>query len=238
MATFDQKRFLPDIEKRVETIRRQTDTVEKGTICSSLQPIVQREILARWHNLLLTSPDFAKDEWMGELRYLFSDCVSLIDMTLLQIRTKAEFSPLDAWSPDLSRLGPRQNRLHDKLHWLYVITGRHMPDITDELRALKTIRELRNHTHHFDPPCFGFTLEEVAGWLNCVPLIARLAWKTRTHVGASLSSPLIKLLLLPEVVFVPRNAEKPRVPLGDNVGYRSTTWPAGYWSENSDDESQ
>jgi hypothetical protein len=206
----------------------------EGTICSSLQPVVQREIANRWHRLLQTSADFAQDDWMGDLRYLFSDCVSLIDMTLLQLRTKAEFSPLSDWRPELTKLGPRQNRrLHDKIAWVYAITGRHLPDIAEELRALKTIRELRNHTQHFDPPCFGFALEEVSVWLNCVPTIARLAWILRTHVGASLSLPLIRLLLLPEVVFVPRHPDKPRVPLSDSVGYRSTTWPIGYSFDDS-----
>jgi hypothetical protein len=198
----------------------------EGTICSSFQPLVQREIHARWHNLLSGSGDFARDEWMAELRYLFSDCVSLIDMTLLQIRTKAEFAPLPGWNHDLSRLGSRQNRrLHDKINWVYTISGRHLPDIADELRALNTIRELRNHTQHFDPPCFGFTLEEVADWLNCVPVIARLASTIRAHIGACLSSPLVKLLLLPHVVFVPKDPEKQRVPRTDRIGYRSTVWP-------------
>lgn len=206
----------------------------EGYLCQSFQPIVQREILAHWQWLSATSDEFANDDWTGRLRLLFSACVSLVDMTLHQIRAKAEIDPDPGWLPIRGQLGPHEGqRVSDKFGWMYRITGQHLPNLAEERRAFDTIRQLRNHTQHFDPPCFCFTVEEVAGWLNSVPLIARLAWALRRHVGASLSEPLIRLLLLPEVVLVPRESSKQRPPLTDEFGYRSSIWPPGYLEQIS-----
>jgi hypothetical protein len=200
----------------------------EGYLCSSFQPVVQQEILDHWQTLLQTSNEFTKDEWAARLRLLFAASVSLIDMTLHQIRTKAEYDPLPSWVRSVEGLGPRTGqRLDDKFGWIYKITGRHLPYMPEERRAFTTIRELRNHTQHLDPPCFGFTLEDASVWMNSIPLVARLAWMLRRHVSAPLSAPLIRLLLLPEVTFVPKNSTKPRVPQTREFGYQSTVWPSG-----------
>jgi hypothetical protein len=91
-----------------------------------------------------------------------------------------------------------------------------------------TVRRLRKSLfNHFDPPCVAYSVEDVVVWLNLVPDIGRLAWRIREKLDVQLSPGIVEIITLPIVTFVPRHPELPRVPQGKDVGYASTTWPAG-----------
>ncbi|OIP36501.1 MAG: hypothetical protein AUK47_15030 [Deltaproteobacteria bacterium CG2_30_63_29] len=160
--------------------------------------------------LVNNSDEFSSDAWFQNLRSLAGECVSLIDVTLHQLYFKAQHDPLPGWAFDDTKLGERHNRrIADKLKWGFLISGNPL-NAKEEIAAFDSIRELRNHLQHFDPPCFCFTLErDAVKWLNDALLVGRLAWKIRQQVGAPLSMPLIRLLLAPEAAFQPGASASP-----------------------------
>src|SRR5262249_50769929 len=131
------------------------------------------------------------------------------------------------WRFDPDKLGPRHGqRLKDKLAWIGQITGRPLDNAAEELKAFHRLRTVRNHFNHFDPPCVAYTVEDVVGWLNDVPMVGRLAWKIREKANAQLSTHLVEVIALPRAEFVPRDPSLPRVPQPQGVGYGSVVWPA------------
>lgn len=208
----------------------------EGLLFNSFQMVTQERVVGLWRWLLKNSANFASKEWFPSLRMLFSEVVSLIDMTLHQIYMKAQYDKIPGWNFDRVKLGSRIGRkLKDKLSWVGHITGRPLDDAREEIAALDIFRELRNHTQHFDPPCFCCTLEDVAIWLNKIPLIGRLIWKIRDRIGSPLSVPLIEMLLLPSIKFVPDPSfSTRRIKQGADSGYSSTQWSEG--SENPIEE--
>jgi len=163
----------------------------------------------------------------------FADCVSLIDVTLHQTYVKAQFDLPSEWIFDPAKLGTRHGRrMSDKLRWIGLIAGRPLDDAFAEVGALNLIRKLRNHVQHFDPPCFAFTMEEVATWLNQAPKIGCLAWKIRDRLKSPLNTTLVELVVAPEVAFVPKDA-RPRGHHGCDVGHVSTCWPPGFSADDT-----
>jgi hypothetical protein len=149
----------------------------------------------------------------------------LIDITLHQLYFIARYRPLPGWTFDEAKLGPRRGvRIADKFAWVFKITGRHL-DGGREIPDFHVLRRVRNHLQHFDPPVFCCTLEEVAAWLNAALSIARLNWRIRQAMSASLCRGIIRLLLSPPVVFVPMPSPLPRPPVVAGRGYSSTCWP-------------
>lgn len=197
----------------------------EGVIYPSFQlPILGRIVKLR-RQLIESSDTYQSYDWLQDLRALVSECVSLVDITLHQVYFKAQYDPLPGWSFDQDRLGNRHGRrLLDKLGWVHKITNETLNWSSDDKKAFAEIKNLRNHLSHFDPPCFCFTLEDAARWLNQVKTVGRLNWQIRTAVRSPLSVPLIELLLAEDVVFVPRT-EARRIPQPDNVGYGSVKWP-------------
>ncbi|MBK9002204.1 MAG: hypothetical protein IPM35_41320 [Myxococcales bacterium] len=196
----------------------------EGTAISSPQRAIQTRILALRERLVGQSSSFESDEWFQDLRNLFSECTSLVDVTLHQTYYRAKYNPMTGWAFDAAKLGPPYGRrLVDKLAWVHAITGRHL-NAHEDINGFTRIKNLRNHLQHFDPPCFCFTLEDVATWLNDVKATARLAWKIRLAVGSPLSVPLMQILLAPDVRFVPKD-NRPRQPQPSTVGYASCKWP-------------
>lgn len=112
----------------------------------------------------------------------------------------------------------------DKLGWIYQITGNPLHLTAEERASFGRLKDLRNHLNHFDPPCFCYTVEDVATWLNDIRAFAQISWKIRLAVGSPLSAPLIAMLLFREIVFVPMGPGK-RLPQPRDVGYGSTSWP-------------
>lgn len=197
----------------------------EGHIYTTLQVHLQKSAHSLRSNLVANSDDFHSIEWLNTLRIFVADMISLIDITLHHIYTKAQYAPLPGWNFDLDELGVRHGRrLRDKISWVRQITGTPLDDAEEELRAFHRLRQIRNHLQHFDPPCFGFTLEDVESWLNCASPIARLAWKIRKRVEAPLTPSLVALIVAPDVRFTPKNSTARRIPQPENVGYRSTCW--------------
>jgi hypothetical protein len=208
----------------------------EGHIYSSMQMLLQKSVVNLHKRLIVESSQFYTDEWFNFLRLFIADSVSLIDITLHHLYTKAEFDPLPGWNFNRVILRHRENRrLDDKLRWVGQITSRPLDDAKNELDAFHRLRKVRNHLQHFDPPCFGFTLEkDVLLWLNSASLIGRLAWKIRKRLGSPITVDLIELIVAPEVGFSPKHSELKRKPQSDNVGYASSCWPNQVQDDKTD----
>lgn len=202
----------------------------EGFQWTSFQEPLQRSVLGLRHRLVEWSDRAPSDaEWISAIRALVSDCVALVDITLHQLYFKAQYDPLPNWTFDPHALGDREGRrLGDKLRWVGQITGKPLsgPKYNAARKGFDRIREVRNHLNHFDPPCFACTTEDLAGWLNCTRDVALLLWEIRRAASASLSTPMIELLLAPAVKPVPANPNAKRSPQPSDVGYGSVRWPA------------
>lgn len=199
----------------------------EGWIFNSLQTKLTERISDLHNKLISNSNKYDEAEWLFTFLELVSHCVSLVDILLNQLYIKAEYDPKKDWIFDKSILGERHNRrFKDKLHWVKNITGNILDNIEKELKSFIVLKNLRNHTQHFDPPCFGFSLEEMAKWLNMIPDIGLLVYKIRKKISSTLNQSLIKIILLPEVEFngiVLFNRERlPHI----HIGYETTTWPS------------
>jgi hypothetical protein len=199
----------------------------EGLAISSFQNLSIRKVIEARTALVEKSGMRDLGEWFQALRQYTAEAVSWIDTTLHQLYFKAQYAPLRGWKFDKDLLGSRHGvRIADKLAWVGKITGRPL-NPGRELADFHMIRRLRNHLQHFDPPCFACTMEEAVRWLNAAQNIGRLNWRIRETIGSPLCPELIRLLLLPEVEFVPKSPEIPRVPQGPHCGYASCTWPDG-----------
>jgi hypothetical protein len=202
----------------------------EGAMYASFQIPIQQNITTLHQRLVSNSHQTTSLEnaWRNDLRMLVNESVSLIDITLHQLYFMAQYrGPERGWRFDPDKLGPRHGqRLKDKLAWIGQITGRPLDNAAEELKAFHRLRAVRNHFNHFDPPCVAYTVEDVVGWLNDVPVVGRLAWKIRERANAQLSTHLVEVIALPRAEFVPRDPNLPRVPQPNDVGYRSVIWPA------------
>ncbi len=198
----------------------------EGVAFASFQPELLKNIKHLASTLVENSHAMTEIDtsWMTPLRMLTNDLVSTIEITLHQLYFAAQYGYNPKWKYDPEKLGHRHGRrLSDKLKWVGMICGAPLDNITAEAPALKTIRELRNHLSHFDPPCVCITIEDVANWLNLIPAIATIVWKIRERLGEQINSHLVELLLLPKVEFQPRNSY-PRLSLPPHGGYSSSCW--------------
>ena len=194
----------------------------EGTLYTSFQAVLLKRLATLRRELVTTSDKFADEAWVLTLRNLVTEAVALIGGMLHQLYYKAEYNPDPGWTFNRARLGDRSGRrLADKLNWVHAITGKHI-NAPAEITALEELKRLRNHLQHFDPPTFAFSLEDVTGWLNLIPAVGRLSWAIRKCIGATLSVPLIELLLSDDVLFVPLPGRPPRTPQAPNTGYAST----------------
>ncbi|MDZ4406222.1 hypothetical protein [Prosthecobacter sp.] len=198
----------------------------EGALYTSFQLILQQRVLRARRWLVENSDSFQTPEWIHEFRTYVSEAVSLLDATLHQTYLKAEYDPLPGWKFDVDRLGSRHGqRLMDKLGWIFKITGRPLDLSPHEKAAFDTFRELRNHLQHFDPPCFCFSIEDVAQWLNLMKPFGNVLWNIRRSLGSPITEPLIELLLEPKVVFNPIQPGARRLPQTPATGYQSSRWP-------------
>lgn len=140
----------------------------EGHIFTTFQPQLIRRIIANRQSLLEKSNLALMPSWILDLRELINDTISLLDITLIQLYTKAQFDPEPGWIFEIEKLGQKNNRrLKDKLKWVRQISGKAF-DIEDELKKLDELRKVRNHLNHFDPPTFAITLEEATDLINNV----------------------------------------------------------------------
>ena len=165
-------------------------------------------------------------DWIFDLRSLINDSISLVDITLNQFYIKAEYDPLTNWHFDKLSVGERHGRrLNDKLNWICKITGNSI-DIQSEVKSLNSLRRLRNHLMHFDPPSLVITIEEATIWLNQIIDIGIILIKIRKAIGAEISMDLVNFILQKEAVFQPRNLLGKRIELNTGIaGYYSSVWP-------------
>lgn len=198
----------------------------EGVAFSSLQLQVQTNIVRSFKMLVDgdESPVDMDGNWLWDFRALLNECVSVVDMTLHQLYFMAQCRGQErGWTFEPAKLGDRHGRrLRDKLRWIGLITGQPLDDAEEEVKDFVALKDLRNHLNHFDPPCFAYTMEDLVGWLNKVPSVGRLLWRIREKLNTQLSPGVVQLILLPTVVFVPRDPLAPRVPQGPRVGYRSS----------------
>jgi len=201
----------------------------EGAAYASFQAPIQENIVTLHHRLVSTSHEAPSlsNRWRNDLRMLLNECVSAVDITLHQLYFMAQYRGAEfGWRFEPLTLGKREGaRLKDKLSWIGKITGRPLDDAKDELAAFTRLKAVRNHFNHFDPPCVAYTIEDLTGWLNHVPLIGRLLWKIRDKLDAQLSTGIVEIVALPLVEFVPMNPDWPRIPQPDDAGYASTVWP-------------
>jgi hypothetical protein len=175
--------------------------------------------------LIENSHEFLTAEWVFDLRNLINDTISLLDITLNQLYIKAEYSPEPGWSFDKEKMGEKYSRrLKDKLSWVRQITGRPL-EIESEFASLETLRKVRNHLNHFDPPTLVVTLDEATKWLNDVLSVGHILIKIRETLQVPVCSELLNLILQKEAVINPEKAFKERLPLIEGeAGYTTSIW--------------
>lgn len=199
----------------------------EGAVFSSFQLQIQNNILRLHKKIVEESDEVVKmsGSWLSDLRMIANESVSLLDITLHQLYIRAEYNALPGWRFPREKLGDRTaGRLLDKLKWITHICGNPLDNAEEEIFQFKKLKDLRNHLHHFDPPCFAYTIEDLAEWLNIVPSVGRLLWKIRKRLKVQLSDSLIKIIMLPEVEINPLQAELPRPAQTPETGYASSVW--------------
>ncbi|EJZ44059.1 hypothetical protein LEP1GSC178_2017 [Leptospira licerasiae str. MMD4847] len=204
--------ILPRIDREGMAFSSTLDTLEKILYNVKID-------LVKNSNLMLVG---SNNYWLEKLITYLNTSVSLIENMLIMLYYKAKHDHSTfGWQFDEQKLGQTYSRrLTDKISWVYTITGKHLPDLTEELKALNELKAVRNHLNHFDPPVFACTIEDVADWLNRSYYIARLALKVRQTVNSSVSGNLIKLLLSKPVLYSPNDPGKVRYKQ-TATGYKS-----------------
>jgi hypothetical protein len=191
-----------------------------------LVPTLDREgmIFTSFDGVLHGSVLLRGPRWFNNLRLLVNDVVSAVDIKLTYLYLLAEYAPKPGWRFDKAKLGERHGRrMEDKLRWVEAITGRQL-NAPQARGAFKELRELRNHLNHFDPPCLAYSVDDVARWLNLVPMVGELLWEIQRCMDEPLSRDLVRWLLLLPVAVVPRDQTRPRPAQLSTAGYASTRW--------------
>ena len=197
----------------------------EGIMYNSFQGAIAQKIIKIHHDLIDRSNEIFDSDWMFDLITLISTTISLLDITLNQLYIKAEHDPFPGWKFDRKVLRERQGRkLVDKLKWVNQITGKSLDNIKDERISLIKLKSVRNHTQHFDPPCFGYTIEDVASWLNLISDIGVLVLKVRNKIGSEGNEKLYEIISLPVVKYNGYVLFNRTRPNNKDVGYITTTW--------------
>lgn len=198
----------------------------EGALFNSFQDAIAKRIISLHERLVNNSHNFQSADWLFDLVTLVSNCISIVDITLNHLYIKAEFDPLENWTFNKERLGERHGRrMTDKFKWVYQITGNQLDNFASEKKSFTILKKIRNHTQHFDPPCFGFTLEEVTNWLNMVKDIGVLLLKIRDAIQSPYNKHIIEIVLLPNVSFHGNVLFDREREAHENVGYETTIWP-------------
>ena len=197
----------------------------EGHVFTTFLPQLTKRIIKQRSLLVENSHLALMHDWVFDLRSVINDSISLIDITLNQLYNKAEFSPEEGWKFDKEKLGLKINRrIKDKFKWVREISGNEL-NIETEFPKFETLRTLRNHLNHFDPPTLVITLEEAAEWLNDILYIGQILIKIRQALKTPISSSLIELVAQKKIIFNPEAAFIKRSELNSNkFGYKSSIW--------------
>jgi len=197
----------------------------EGHSFTTLQPQLLHRIMQVRTELIEKSNTALDDNWFFDLRNLISDTVSIVEITLNQLYIKAEYDPLPHWKFEKQKLGEKHGRrFEDKLAWVYKISGKHL-GAESHLSAVNTLRELRNHMMHFDPPSLVIPIEEATIWLNNVIDIGYLLIKIRQAIGAEVYLGLMNFILQKPAIFNPQPGFIKRLPFKKGEGdYATSTW--------------
>ncbi len=199
----------------------------EGNLFTTFQPQLVSRIIRLRANLIENSELAFTDDWIFDLRSLINDTISLLDITLNQLYIKAQYDPKPNWKFDTGKLGLRHGRrLNDKLKWIYHISGKHL-NIESHKSILESLKNIRNHLMHFDPPSLVITVEEATGWLNDLIDIGVILINIRQAIGVEVSEGLINFILQKQAIFMPKNLNELRKPVGVDAteDYKSSTWP-------------
>ncbi|WP_343532626.1 hypothetical protein [Pedobacter sp.] len=110
---------------------------------------------------------------------------------------------------------------------IYQIGGRPF-NIEAEQHSIESLRVLRNHLMHFDPPSLVITLEEVTIWFNQIIDIGKVLIKMRQALGIEVSEILLNFVLQEEAIFIaPDSSARKPLQLDSGDGYQSLVWPKG-----------
>ncbi len=201
----------------------------EGHSFTTLQPQLLHRIMQLRKELIEKSETALEDSWFFNLRTLISDTVSIVEITLNQLYIKAEYDPLPHWRFDKQKLGEKHGRrFEDKLAWVYKISGKHL-EAESYLPAFTTLRKLRNHMMHFDPPSLVIPIEEATLWLNNVIDVGYLLIKIRQAIGAKIYLGLMNFILQKTAVFNAEPSFRKRLPLKNGGGdYATSTWQFNY----------
>lgn len=221
--------FIQDwllIQKFGHDIKLRPQIDREGHLISSFLPTLIKRIIYQRNELISNSNKALEINWLFGLKELIINSISLVDITLLQLYTKAEFNPETTWNFDKDKLGEKHSRrISDKLKWVRQITGIN-PEFSNEVESLMILKGVRNHLSHFDPPCFCATLEEICDWLNMIMDIAIVNYKIRKAINVRMSEELMTLMVQPLVEFVPQSVFQNRVVQNrSRSGYRTSIWP-------------
>lgn len=197
----------------------------EGIIFNSFQSAIQKNIL-RLHKILVNESHKIMDdshyEWISNLRMLLNETVSLVDVTLFQLFYRAKYSPKPHWSFDEDKIVNRPGgRILDKLKWVGKITGKSLDDAQNEIKSFTKVKNIRNHLNHFDPPCVVISIDDAAEWLNLISDIGRLIWKIRSRLDSQLTTNIIEIILLKNVIINPKFKRDDRIRQNKNEGYSS-----------------
>ena len=196
----------------------------EGRAFSSLQLSLLQSVIDLRDRLVTESHElFTGTEWLLQFFSFLNIIVAAVENTLHQLYYRAEFEhEAQGWSFDPGKLGTTHGRrLRDKFAWIGAITGRPLNSCRSEIERFVTLKNIRNHIAHFDPPVFAFTVEDVAVWLNFTYDVAVLLAEVRRLLGEPLCLPLVELLLAREVTAIAANPKQTRIPQGPDVGYAS-----------------
>lgn len=197
----------------------------EGHLISTFLPQLIMRVVADRNNLISTSKNALTINWLFDFKELVNNSISLVDIFLMQLYTKAKYAPEKSWKFEEAKLGSKYGRrMSDKIRWVSLITGKNL-NIESEKDAFNTLRELRNHLNHFDPPSFCASLEEIVEWLNMILSISTILYKMRECAGANISEELLTFMVQPIVKFEPQSVFSNRVQQQKSItGYKTSIW--------------
>lgn len=196
----------------------------EGFLFTSFLPRLMKRVIKQRRQLVENSDKIFEDDWLFDFKELINNSISLVDMTLNQIYTKAEYNPLPNWKFDKTKLGEKYGvKFKNKLKWVYQISGNHLC-AEKYYNSLIELKDLRNHFNHFDPPCLVMTIEEIGKWLNQIIDIGYILLKIRHSLDLDSSEDILNLILQKDVIFIPEIRMERTKLVSSEFGYQSSVW--------------